>query len=351
MSVLIGNSIQEAVLSPVVLMWVIPCVLVSIGIGVAIGHSIALARMPRKIRKDREDLLGALQRMLNSVDQLSDDMGNHNTELTHVGKTVTEANAKGDLEVVQHALLTQITQVVQSNKKMQDDLVVSKYELRQQAEELDKTRREARTDQLSGLGNRKSFDEAFQFALTRFKRNHIPFALILCDVDHFKRINDTYGHQSGDLIVTRIGKVLKQLCRQQDHVSRYGGDEFAVLLMGADKDACRRVGARIRSAIERTNFEACESGSRIAVTFSMGMAFPLECDTTEELFERADQALYHSKHSGRNQLFVYKDPQEIEASDEVSTGDAGPGRCHRAGRTGQVLVRSATLAPSHRIAS
>ncbi|MEM8677974.1 MAG: GGDEF domain-containing protein [Planctomycetota bacterium] len=322
MSVLIANAIREAILSPVVLMWVIPCVLVSIGIGVAIGHSIAIARMPRRIRRDREDLLSALQRMLNSVDQLSDDMGNHNTELTHVGRTVTEFHAKGDLEDVQNALLTQITQVVKSNKKMQDDLVVSKYELRQQAEELDKTRREARTDQLSGLGNRKSFDEAFQFALTRFKRNHIPFALILADVDHFKRINDTYGHQSGDLIVTRIGKVLKQLCRHHDHVSRYGGDEFAVLLMGADRDACRRVGARIRAAIERTNFQACEGGSRIAVTFSMGMAFPLETDTLEELFERADQALYHSKNSGRNQLFVYKDPQAIATDEAVPSENA-----------------------------
>ena len=308
---LIANTIRDVFLNPAVLVWVIPCVLVSVGVGVAIGHSVALANLPRKIRKDREALVIGLQRMLTSVGQLSDDMGTHNSELTTVQRTVNDISAGGGLEDVQNALLSQIQEVIHSNKRMQDDLVVSQYELQQQTEELDKTKREARTDQLSGLGNRKSFDEAFNFALTRFKRKHVPFALVLADVDHFKRINDTYGHQSGDLIVERIGKVLKSLCRQQDHVSRYGGDEFAVLLMGASRDAARKVAARIRIAIERTNFQACKSGSRIAVTFSMGMSFPLDSDTTEDLFSRADQALYHSKDSGRNQLFVYKDPEEI----------------------------------------
>jgi diguanylate cyclase len=310
-------KIPAEFLSFEVLVWVISCVLISVGLGVIIGNGIAVRSMTWHLRKDREKLIKALQTLLSSTEKLSTDVGTHSSELVSVEQSVSDLATDGDLESVQDALLNQIGAVLQANKRMEDDLVVTRYKLEEQAQQLDKTRKEARTDELSGLANRKSFDEAFQFALSQYKRNKVPFALVLADVDHFKRINDVHGHQSGDRVVTRIGKVLNELCRDRDHISRYGGDEFGIILMGASDENARRAAARIRAAIERANFDVGSEGGRIAVTFSMGMAFPREDDSTESMFERADQALYQSKKAGRNQLHVCSS-QDSDSTSEPS---------------------------------
>ncbi len=310
-----------------VLIWILPCVLVSIMIGAVIGRGLALRNMTKRLRTEKTQLIKALQTLLKSTEELSTGVDSHNNELATVQECVTHLNAEGDLDIVQQALLQQIEAVVSANRQMEDDLVVTRYQLQEQAQELDKSRHEACTDQLSGLGNRKLFDESIQFAISQFKRKDVPFALVLADVDHFKRINDTHGHQAGDNVVRRIGETLKQLCRGHDYISRYGGDEFAILLMKASEENARRAAARIRSAIERTNFDVGANGSRVAVTFSMGMAFPRTTDTTEALFDRADRALYESKKRGRNQLHVYAEPaarhQDTDPTAEPQLADAG----------------------------
>ena len=216
-----------------------------------------------------------------------------------------------DFDMVQERLLKQISEVVQSNRRLEDDLVLTRYKLEEQAQELDSARVEARTDQLSGLYNRKAFDETLQFMLSKYKRADVAFALVLADVDHFKRINDTHGHQSGDKVVSLLGQTFISLVRPSDHVARFGGDEFALLLTGLSAKDAHHVASRIRDSIERTNFAVGSDGARLAVTVSMGMAFPKETDTVNDLFDRADQALYRSKESGRNQLQVnYGDAEE-----------------------------------------
>ncbi len=194
------------------------------------------------------------------------------------------------------------------------------YRLEEQAQELDRTRREARTDQLSGLANRKSFDEFLQFVISQHNRKGTPFALLLADVDHFKRINDTHGHQAGDRVVELLGETLKHLTRDRDHVARFGGDEFAMVLVGVDSVNARRAAARIRAAVERTNFDVGEEGARIAVTLSMGMSFPQTQDSANAVFDRADKALYRSKEAGRNQLHVWNPQPDSTATDELAFG-------------------------------
>ena len=131
-----------------------------------------------------------------------------------------------------------------------------------------------------------------------------PFGLILADVDHFKWINDTHGHAAGDRVVTGIGKLLQSTVRPHDFVSRFGGDEFAILLANVDADVAQKVGERIREAVERSNFASGDQNACLAVTFSMGLAVPLVDESPESLLKRADQALYLSKQQGRNQLHL-----------------------------------------------
>ena len=220
---------------------------------------------------------------------------------------------------VQEALLAQIATVIQSNKKLEDDLICAHYTLEKQAQELDRTRRVARTDQLSGIANRRSFDETLSYWLSSSNRKNKHFTLVLCDVDHFKWINDTHGHLAGDRVVTRIGEVLRDQVRGSDFVARIGGDEFALLLAQDNPEIAGEIADRIRSAISARTFDVGHDNERLAVTFSMGVAISVEGDSAETLLHRADQALYTSKQSGRNRL-RFADPQTEPESEPLATG-------------------------------
>ena len=293
-----------------VLSWLMPIVLVSLAIGSYLGYGFALRRKGREIGEERAKTLRALQAVLQSTETLSQDVDAHNQNLESVEKTVGELTVSDDFEEIQTILISQISSVIASNKHLEDDLVCTRYQLEQQAQELDLTRVEARTDALSGVGNRKCFEEAGAFMMSKFKRNGDKFALVLLDVDHFKWINDTHGHQAGDRVITIIGKMLRDLLRPRDAVARYGGDEFAILLADVDFPAAIKAAQRIRIEIDRTNFDCGVHGARIAVTFSMGLAMPSPDDSADSLLKKADKALYRSKNRGRNQLNWYEEDME-----------------------------------------
>jgi diguanylate cyclase len=297
----------ELTISWQVVLWVLPVVLLSVGIGMYLGRCWTLMREDRRLRREREQTLKALMALVASTKQLETDVDTHTTELASVGRTVEDLSTAGGFEAVQKTLLKQISVALDSNRRMENDLVCTRYQLEEQAQELDRTRKEARTDALSGVPNRKGFDERLQYALSSYKRTHESFALILADVDHFKWINDTHGHNAGDQVVTILGETLARCIRPNDFVARYGGDEFAILLTSIDEAAAVRVADRIRSTIEQTNFDVCRDGSRLAVAFSMGIAISEEYDTPESLLERADKALYMCKQSGRNQVRTYSE--------------------------------------------
>jgi diguanylate cyclase len=300
-------ELYEQLFTIEVLVWILPCVLVSVGIGFVIGRSYALRNLTGKLKQEQAAMVTALQSLVESTEQLTSDVDSHNTELASVGQTVCDMDVGNTFATVQRTLLGHIADVIESNRKLEDDLVVTRYRLEEQAQELDRTRREARIDSLSGVPNRKAFDEALAFMVAKFKRRNVAFSLMLLDVDHFKRINDTHGHQSGDRVVTLLGEKLKEQVRPSDFVGRFGGDEFAILFSGLDHHTSQRVAERIQQAVEQTNFDVGIGNARVAVTLSMGMADVRDNDTAETIFERADKALYRSKKCGRNQLNVWDD--------------------------------------------
>ena len=297
-------------LSPTIVAWSLLTVTVGIIVGFVIGRSYTLLNEPSRLKKDRDKTMGALKKLLECTEQFNSDVGTHNKELNSVKQSVSDMHVDG-IETVQEVLIEQISHVVESNKKMENDLIMTQYQLEEQAQEIDRTRKEARTDELSGLENRKAFDEALQYLITRYRSKGISFGLLLCDVDHFKRINDTFGHQAGDEVVKRIGTTLKDCVRPQDHVARFGGDEFAILLDKVTADIAHDVAVRMRGTVERTNFSTEAGNGELAVTLSMGLAVVHSEDDMESILKRADQALYRSKEQGRNQLHCWTETNEL----------------------------------------
>lgn len=288
------------------MIWLLPSMLISIGIGAHVGYSFALRKHAKQIAEEREVTLQSLLKIVQSAEELTTEVDTHNNELQSVERSVYDLSAHGEYEVIKAALLQQITLVLDSNRSLEHDLVCTRYRLEEVATELDRTRLEARVDQLSGVGNRKAFDESLLFMFSRFKRHKASFAMLLIDVDHFKWINDTHGHPAGDAVVTRLGGTLRDALRGGDHVARYGGDEFALLVSGVDEQVALAIAQRIRRKVETTNFDVGVDDARVAVTLSMGLAVCGVEDTPESLMKKADAALYRSKQAGRNRLTVYR---------------------------------------------
>lgn len=159
----------------------------------------------------------------------------------------------------------------------------------------------ATTDGLTGCLNKRAFLEALEAKMKSAERFGRKLSLIVTDIDHFKSVNDTYGHATGDVVIKRLGHLLQELKRDTDIVARFGGEEFCLLCEETDIEGAMLVAERVRTALADEAF-ATESGE-LRVTCSLGVAcFPEDADSEHALFEAADQALYAAKHAGRNNV-------------------------------------------------
>jgi two-component system cell cycle response regulator len=165
---------------------------------------------------------------------------------------------------------------------------------------------QATTDGLTGLVNHRTFQERFSAMLGRADRHRFKVALLLTDIDHFKRINDSYGHPTGDQVLKRVALILKGSARKIDIVARYGGEEFAIVLEGTDRNGARQLAERIRQEVEEQSFESAKG--RFQATLSLGVAvYPDDARSKQDVITRADQALYAAKHGGRNRTVCAPD--------------------------------------------
>jgi len=168
----------------------------------------------------------------------------------------------------------------------------------------EQTKQLAVTDGLTGISNRPNMEQALQNEFERSMRYGSPLSVVLLDVDHFKGVNDTYGHQKGDEILVAIASLLKKVCRANDIAARYGGEEFLMILPQSNAQGAFKIAERVREEMMKMNFTGNESN--FSVTTSCGVA-ELDRDfikNTDQLVAIADHALYEAKNSGRNKTII-----------------------------------------------
>src|SRR6266480_3418469 len=171
---------------------------------------------------------------------------------------------------------------------------------------------QAATDALTGLANRRSFDDELALEWRRAERVGDSLALLLIDLDNFKSINDERGHQAGDAVLKRVAAILDSGARQVDLAARYGGEEFALLTPETDIVGARKLAERLRSALEAATIKL-PNGTEVSVTASFGVAVKGELEHAEQLVTAADEALYEAKRNGKNRV-VMADPRPDAAA-------------------------------------
>lgn len=210
-------------------------------------------------------------------------------------------------------------------KAVIDELAAARQELLDQKEEMETVNKRliemAMTDSLTGLSNRRHFFDHLEQEVCRVNRNRQNISLFMLDVDHFKKVNDTHGHQTGDTVLQAIAAILRNRIRRSDMVARIGGEEFAVLLSDTDSIEAMHLAEQIRISIKNYSFQTCD-GQSMKLTCSIGVCGSAGCNT-EQLYKYADLALYHAKNSGRDRVAYYDCEAQGQAAGEEQENQKG----------------------------
>ncbi len=246
-------------------------------------------------------LTSVLHELVDSVEKAKDGADDFQRSLEQSLENVSGDLTSSSLEDT-IKLLIQTTQTIKSvTSGFQGQLESAESEIMELRRLLHEEERQTYIDPLTEIGNRRAFDKRMTELFQNDKGN---MALVLIDLDHFKKLNDTYGHLMGDRVLQGVGKTLQKICPENALVARYGGEEFVLVLEDSQEAACH-IAETIRASLSKLVMKKKSSGEVIEnITASFGVAQKMEGEFPEQLIERADKALYTAKENGRNRIQV-----------------------------------------------
>ncbi|MBI4666393.1 MAG: GGDEF domain-containing protein [Nitrospinae bacterium] len=268
------------------------------------------------VGREREELKKVISALTNQLKSLAISSETFGVKLESYSRQVAAAESIDEIKKIQRAIISETMSIQKENAATRVRLADSEKKLLESAEriaklevELEMARSARFVDHLTKVYNRAYFDEKLKEAAGAYSRYQEPFCLIMFDIDHFKKFNDTYGHQVGDKVLATVAAVGKETVRAADTVARYGGEEFAVIAYKTALDAGVKAADNIREALHAHEFVLKSEGQAktISVTASFGVAEFKPGDSPESLIQKADKGLYEAKRQGRNRVVTLQD--------------------------------------------
>ena len=262
-----------------------------------------------------EQLSDKMDNILELMSSVTGDTSQFGKSMEGVSAALTSEISAADLGQVVDTIVAATKQMEARSRQLEEKLTQSKSEVEELRTNLVAARNEAMTDQLTGIPNRKAFDEVLLTEIAAASQSGSPLSLAMGDIDFFKKFNDTFGHQAGDQVLRLVGRCLSSNVKGQDTPARYGGEEFVMVLPNTVLEDAVKVADNIRKVIQSRELIKKSTGQNLGiVTMSLGVTqFQLD-DTPQTLIERADAALYTAKDQGRNRVIASGAVEEAVAS-------------------------------------
>jgi diguanylate cyclase len=227
-----------------------------------------------------------------------------------------------DRNVAVSKLFAETRRMQAENARLQKELTQATSKVEGMKGQLDELCRDTLTDGLTNIANRRGFDRTLADAVRAADPVSRPLSLIMLDIDHFKRFNDTHGHQVGDEVLKLVARTLTENVKGRDTAARFGGEEFAIILPATELDAGATVAEQVRAAIASRRIVRRSNGEDLGcVTLSLGVACLAAEESAESLIARADAALYRAKRAGRNRVVVAEAPRSGQTSSRDLIGE------------------------------
>ena len=252
----------------------------------------------KKISEQVQQAVIEIASMLSNAKEASNEYGD---TLETTAEQVSQAKSIEDLGRIVSVIVSDTKKMVEKNKELEFQLVNSSTQVEELRKNLDTVKKEAMTDGLTGLTNRKAFDRQIRNCIEDAMEDGEPLVLMMLDIDHFKKFNDTYGHQVGDQVLRLVARTLTDGVKGRDTAARYGGEEFAIILPNTPVDSGLKVADTLRKSVENKEVVNKASHENLGrITLSAGLAEYRSGESVADFIERADQALYEAKKAGRN---------------------------------------------------
>jgi len=265
----------------------------------------------KRIKLDKEELRKKLKDLDNIAERLSIkilkilEKTDGSSKEIHNIKVEIENSKVEDFESIKNKLLhiatsldKELNSFSKEMKEENDEIKHLKEKIKLLEGQVKKLQKEVKTDFLTNIANKKALEEELKKQESAYNRYGINYSVVFFDIDHFKRINDTYGHDAGDVILKSLGLLFRRYARDVDTIGRFGGEEFIAILPNTPKSGAYRFAEKLREIIEKTKF--MYKNTRIKVTVSAGVASREEVNSKEEVLKKADERLYLAKQNGRN---------------------------------------------------
>lgn len=264
-----------------------------------------VSRTAEQFHRSSAQLRAAIDNVMGRLGKVDKDAGDYDLAMTDFSGEVDRLDGTGDIQDLIRRALSETRIAAAQNWALEQSFEAKTAELNTLRDNLEQLTKEATTDALTGIANRKHFDATLRREAKQADADGTPLCLLLADVDHFKLFNDTFGHRVGDMVLQSVAGIIDRNVKGQDLAARYGGEEFAVILPRTLFEDAFTVAEDIRQALASKELTHRESGKSYGtVTLSIGLAQRRPGEAPDDLIDRADDALYRAKDAGRNRVVL-----------------------------------------------